>query len=157
MMFKELKYLLIPVLILFSSCQEKLDDYLILRSWIIKEMVYKGEDLKPNLTMNVLGFETNNKCDIPIYNDGSSIYKSDSNGKWSITADNKLKIESVKEYMNGEFDICFGKDEVVKSVYMIVKSEDLYLKAYRGNFREGFKDALPISCGDNQTDDNGTD
>ena len=144
--FNKIKYLLIPILMSFSSCQEKIDDYLILRSWIISEMTYKGNDLKPYLTMNSLNFKKDNKCVIPIYDDGGVVYKSHKKAKWLITADNKLKIESVKEYLNGEFEICFGKDQMIKSVYIIIKSKDLYLKAYRGNFGEGFKDDLPISC-----------
>ena len=145
--FLKIKFILFPLTFILLSCQQKLDDYLILRSWIITEMTFKDIDLKPYLRMNNLDFEKNNQCTIPLSAlDEDSVFKSDMNAKWSITEGNRLKIHSVKEYMNGEFNICFGKDQSKKSVYIIVKSQELYIKAYRGNFGEGFKEPLPISC-----------
>lgn len=137
--------LFIATVILLSSCDLTLEGYLT-RDWTIREMTYKGQNLKPVLLMNLLIFENNGKCNIPLDQDGfSRINLKEADAKWSLTEEGKLKIESVKEYLNGEFDFCFGKDPVKKSVYIIISSQDLYLKAYR-KYGEGYTSELPISC-----------
>ena len=124
-----------------------MENYLTERSWIITEMTYKDENLRPYLTSNVLFFWDENNCTIPyVAEEVKFLNKNDKKAKWFLTGNNTLKIESVKEYINGEFQFCFRKDHELKAVYIIIKSKDFYLKAYKGQHGKGYSDSLPLSC-----------
>lgn len=139
------------ILLLSSSCKKRgVELYLTKETWKIEILNYKNQNIEPLLFSNILRFKKDGICSIPIIPPKEGlINKKDRIGSWSLKSSNQLYIKSVNEYLNGEYEICFGKDKIHELVYIIISSETLYLKAYRGSFGSGFNNSLPISCDGN--------
>lgn len=140
--------LLIIGLTFFTSCDKKkiVEDYLIGLRWEVLEMTYKGQNYEPYLVFSSFSFKKEGKCLIPVPRLNNKFIKDGEElANWSILDVNKIKIESVKEYLNGEFTFCLGKDQKNKVVYITIESKDLYIKAYR-LFGKGFNEPLPSIC-----------
>ncbi len=130
-----------------SSCQTKTEVYLIERTWIVEEAHYKDENLMPHLLTFTFRFYQSKKCQIPYTDKGDGfIDNKEFAGKWSIIESDKLNIESARGYINGEFKFCFEKDKKGQE-YLIISSEELYIKARRGKF--GGNTPMPFSCKNN--------
>ena len=105
--------------------------------------------MKRTLSINILNFKENGECSVPmIYKYIDLPDRKDEIGSWSlIENDSKLILINKQEYFNDTLDICFNKDDNSRKVYMILKSDKLFIKAYRGLLtNDGFYDNLPIKC-----------
>lgn len=143
------KIILLSILFLLISCNSKksIENYLTSNNkWIIDKMNYKKQDLEPLLIFDFISFNNNGECSIPTVRlEEGLMKKEDRVASWSLDG-NLLTMKSVKEYMNGKFRVCFGKDTEQRRVFMVIKSKDLYLKAYRGLFNDGFYKSIPFEC-----------
>lgn len=133
----------------FTSCKTDLNSYLINDDWVIQQITFNGENLKDWLTVNMLTFNENGECSVPIiYKDVEFRDNKDKIGHWTLIENNtKLVIKNRQEYFNDTLEICFNKDDNYRKVYMILKSDKLFIKAYRGLVtNDGYFDNLPIKC-----------
>lgn len=146
-----MKKIVLPIIgfIFLISCTNEQDDlknHLIGLRWEISEMKYKNIDYEPYLIFSSFVFEKEGKCNIPIIRlEKGFINKKDRFAKWTLVDENRISIESVKDYANGVFTICIDKDEKSKSVFIVIESKDLYVKAYR-LLGKGFNEPLPKTC-----------
>ncbi len=127
-----------------SSCKQNLQSYLIEDGWIIKEYRYNQEDLTPLLSINLINFNKSNKCDIPFLNGYDN--NKDFNTEWYFDKEKSIiNIKSNNHFFNGKFELCLKKDYELKKVYMVLKSDSIYIKAYKGiGINRGFDKKLPI-------------
>jgi len=151
-MIKKIK-LIFLISILLVSCKTDSDDYLKKEFWLISEITFKGKDLRPDLTNNLIRFKQSNKCVLPIVNASIEDLTNnfDTDGSWYL--DKKLSTITIKNkqiYFNQKFNLCFGKDYNLKKIYLILSSDQTYIKAYRGFYSTGFYDKLPDSKNCNQ-------
>lgn len=142
------KVFLLLVTIFFISCDKKKDveNYLIGLRWEILEITHKDQNYEPYLTFSSYKFEENGNCSTPMVRLKKGFQnKNDRFAKWSLIDVNRIKIESKKEYLNGEFTLCLNKDYQNKFVYITIESDELYVKAYRV-LGKGFNEPIPSTC-----------
>ncbi len=119
------------MLMFFSCNNEKNTVYNKLKGqWAIEELKYLNKNYKNNLYSNVLIFEDNNEVSIP----ESVHFKKDLSSSWSLKEMNNqilLNINSTNIVFNATFNINFIEDKERKLRGIILKSDTIYLKAFK--------------------------
>lgn len=136
------------LLISISSCKVDTEKFLMETSWGIQEINFNGEKVQYTFLSNLIYFEENNVCEVPLILDIEQIDKKDRLGKWSYNKETqKLTIESKNPYLNGEFDVCFEKNLEYKRIMLVLTSDNIHLKASKGITQyQGDGGNLPILC-----------
>lgn len=122
------------MLFMTTSCSGNLESYLMESTWFISVITNDGEDISRVFSSNQLFFERNKNCYIPIYSRRYSdvATNEDHYGKWYLDKENQIiRIEANNDFINGAFNFCFVYDEVYDRPALVLKSDNVLIKAVR--------------------------
>ncbi|MDO5969783.1 hypothetical protein Q4Q35_08185 [Flavivirga aquimarina] len=128
-----MRIIILTLLLVVFSCTES-EDIIFKKfkgQWSISEIKYNNLNYKDYLNSNVLILKKNNEISIP----ETVHFNEDRFSFWSFKLDQEnqvlLNIESSNHAFRGVFNVEFIKDEKKKLAGMILKSDSIYIKAYK--------------------------
>ncbi len=96
--------------------------------WAIEEISFSGKNYKDQLYSNVLIFKEQNQVSIP----ETFHFKKDGNANWRVLENNKgILINTSATVFNDTFDVKFINRTDTKPLGMILKSDKIYIKAFK--------------------------
>lgn len=128
---KQVLYLVLSIM-LFLGCKPTLEQKVI-GFYSIDNMYYGQEFFLPSLGANIISFNEDGTCNLPIVRSHGAMETDIRNGIWSINKkDTTLNIVTDHPVFNGTFNLHFEKDYEAKLLKFILENENVYLKASKG-------------------------
>ncbi len=126
------RVLLCLLAILLFGCRSVLEKKII-GIYTIDEIYYKQIPIFSDMGANILSFNEDETCNLPIILSNESLKTNVRKGNWSINeTDTTLVISADHMVFNGVYKVSFKKDYEKKLLKLVLESENMYLIASKG-------------------------
>jgi hypothetical protein len=116
------------LIITLTSCSSNSLKNEIEGQWAIKEITYSGKSYKDQMYTNALIFRENNEVSIP----ETFHFKKDKNATWKVLENkNSITINTSTTVFDDTFDVEFINRTENDPLGIILKSDTIYIKAYK--------------------------